>query len=296
MFLSKWLSFTAGLASAASLAPRAPTAWSNYVKNGVFYPSQQAESWRTLYARTLQLADKSILLSWEDYDPTVKLTYWPVYRSTDGGASFASYSRVEDQVNGWGNWYQPFLYELPQALGNFPKGTILIAGASTPRNLSAAYIDIYASPDQGKTWKFVSHIVYGAGPETIRNGDKAVWEPFLMMYNGKLVCYYSTQTDPAHAQVRRFHLMQWTWKVWLTFTRNFLTKSPRTCTIGVRKSTTSLSQTIIRDRAWPLWRRAPSRTNTSWCSNTAVLLELVDVQSITRSPIRHSNSAARHRS
>ncbi|GIZ49984.1 hypothetical protein CKM354_001299900 [Cercospora kikuchii] len=191
----------AGLAVAASLEHRqSPAPWSNYVKNGVFYPSQNAESWRTLYARSLQLPDKSLLLSWEDYDPTVKLTYWPVYRSTDGGVSFRELSRVEDQVNGWGNWYQPFFYELPQAVGDYPRGTILIAGASTPRNLSAAYIDIYASKDSGKTWAFVSHVVFGPGPETVRNGDKAVWEPFLMMYQGSLVCYYSTQADPNHAQ------------------------------------------------------------------------------------------------
>lgn len=32
------------------------------------------------------------------------------------------------------------------------------------------------------------------------NGDKAVWEPFLHLYDGKVVCHYSTQTDPKHAQ------------------------------------------------------------------------------------------------
>lgn len=97
------LSIIAAVSSATSLvAPRGPAAWSNYVNNGVFYPSSQASSWRTLYARTLQLQDQSILLSWEDYDPSVELTYWPVYRSIDGGASFQPFSRVEDQVNGWG--------------------------------------------------------------------------------------------------------------------------------------------------------------------------------------------------
>lgn len=31
-------------------------------------------------------------------------------------------------------------------------------------------------------------------------GDKAVWEPFLLMHEGKLICYYSTQVDPKHNQ------------------------------------------------------------------------------------------------
>lgn len=187
-------------ATAVDLRPRAPAAWSNFNDNGVFYPAENYTSWRTLYARTLQLPDQSILLSWEDYDPNVDIAYWPVYKSTDGSASFKPLSRVQDQVNGWGVWYQPNFYTLPQAIGAYPKGTILIAGASTPRNLSHAYIDVYASTDSGSTWSFVSHVVYGDGPETITNDNKAVWEPFLMVYNNQLVCYYSTQTDPKHAQ------------------------------------------------------------------------------------------------
>ena len=122
---------TALLSSASPLVERAPTAWSNYNDNGVFYPLQNATSWRTLYARTLQLPDESLLLTWEDYDPDVALAYWPIYKSTDGGVSFKPLSRVQDQVNGWGAWYQPFLYTLPQSMGGYPAGTILLAGTST---------------------------------------------------------------------------------------------------------------------------------------------------------------------
>ena len=85
-------------------------------------------------------------------------------------------------------------------MGEYAAGTILIAGTSTPRNLSHSYIDLYASQDSGNTWKFVSHIAYGAGPETVQNGDKAIWEPFLMLYKNQLVCFYSDQRDPNHAQ------------------------------------------------------------------------------------------------
>lgn len=184
----------------ASISPRAPAPWTNFNDNAVFRPKQEATSWRTLYGRTIQLPDLSLLLSWEDYDPDVTFTYFPIYKSTDGGASYQPFSRVEDQVNGWGNWYQPFLYSLPQDFGGYPKGTILLAGVSTPRNLSQAYIDLYASTNLGKDWEFVSHIVYGPGPETTTTGDKAVWEPFLMMHEGQLICYYSTQADPKYNQ------------------------------------------------------------------------------------------------
>ncbi|KAF5662339.1 hypothetical protein FCIRC_11558 [Fusarium circinatum] len=187
-------------ALAASVTPRAANPWTNFNDNAVFMPKKEATSWRTLYGRTVQLPDNSLLLSWEDYSPDTKLTYFPIYKSTDGGASYQSFSRVDDQVNGWGNWYQPFLYSLPQDIGGYKKGTILLAGVSTPRNLTQAYIDLYASTNQGKDWKFVSHIVYGPGPETVSQGDRAVWEPFLMMHNGQLVVYYSSQADLKYNQ------------------------------------------------------------------------------------------------
>lgn len=193
----------AASAAAVSLQPRqAPSAWTDFTDNAVFKPGQSWPSWRTLYARTLQLPDQSILLSWEDYDDSVAAdqAYFPIYKSTDGGASFSSVTRVYDQVNGWGNRYQPFLFTLTQDMGGFAAGTILLAGTSTPSDLSQAYIDLYASKDQGNNWEFVSHIAYGPGPETTTNGDKAVWEPFLLIHDNQLVCYYSTQVDPNHAQ------------------------------------------------------------------------------------------------
>lgn len=49
------------------------------------------------------------------------------------------------------------------------------------------------------TWKFVSHIAHG-GEAIPDNGLTPVWEPFLMMYKGQLVCYYSDQRDPLYGQ------------------------------------------------------------------------------------------------
>ena len=158
-------------ASAATVAKRAPEPWSNYVKNPIFYPSQDAASWRSIYARSIQLPDKSLLLTWEDYDPTVEQPYWPIYKSLDGGASFQNFSRVHDQVNGWGAWYNPNLYTLPQNFGGYPAGTILIAGESLPKDFSEAYIDIYASTDEGLTWSFLSRTrISGLDPTTPTSG------------------------------------------------------------------------------------------------------------------------------
>lgn len=178
----------------------APSPWTNFNDNGVFYPAENYTSWRTLYARGLQLPDLSILLTWEDYDPNVPEAYWPIYRSVDGGATFQNLSRVYDTINGFGNWYQPFLYTLPEDFGGYAAGTILIAGTSTPRTLTAAYIVIYASEDCGRSWEYVSTVAYGSGPELVTDGDKAIWEPFLLLHDGKMICYYSDQRDPNHAQ------------------------------------------------------------------------------------------------
>ena len=93
------------------------------------------------------------------------------------------------------------MYTLTTAVGNYPVGTLLIAGVSTPISLEGGvYIDMYASRDSGKSWTFVSHIAYGAGPEDVTTGHAAIWEPFLLQSNGKLYVYFSDQRDTAHSQ------------------------------------------------------------------------------------------------
>ncbi|VUC27015.1 unnamed protein product [Clonostachys rosea] len=178
-----------------------PAPFTDFTKNIVFYPPSDSVQWWTLYARTLQLPDESILLTWENYPKEPPLVNHPIWKSDDGGATFYNYSQVEDKVNGWGMRFQPFLYTLPVSFGGFPAGTILAAGASCPFSLTGGvYIDLYASTDDGKTWSFVSHVAYGAGPETITRYDKALWEPFILLYNNQIVLYYSDQTDDAHSQ------------------------------------------------------------------------------------------------
>jgi len=127
------------------------------------------------------------------------MVWFPIYRSTDKGETWSSFSTVTDQKNGWGMRYQPDLFVLPQAIGNLPKGTILCTGNSIPSDLSKTKLDVYASKDGGKTWSFVSSIASG-GKAVPDNGETPVWEPFLMVYNNQLVAYYSDQRDPAHGQ------------------------------------------------------------------------------------------------
>ncbi|KAJ5505106.1 hypothetical protein N7463_007980 [Penicillium fimorum] len=163
-----------------------PEPFTDFVNYVFWYPAADAVQWHTLYARALQLPDESLLITWENYplEP-------PLF----------NYSVMEDQMNGWGMRFQPFLYTLPEKFGGYAAGSVLAAGVSTPFSLAGGvYIDLYVSIDNAKSWKFLSHVAYGAGPETIKNGDDAIWEPFLMFYEGKIVCFFSDQRDPAHSQ------------------------------------------------------------------------------------------------
>lgn len=46
---------------------RAPAPFSTFTKNEFFKPAANANLWGTLYARSLQLPDESLLMTWEDY-------------------------------------------------------------------------------------------------------------------------------------------------------------------------------------------------------------------------------------
>ncbi|KAI8632521.1 glycoside hydrolase family 93 protein [Xylariaceae sp. FL1651] len=172
------------------------------ISNRVIFSPPSNAGWvdpRVLYARAVQLKSGALLATWENYSPEPPIVYFPIYRSTDGGASWTQISKVQDTVNGWGLRYQPFLYQLPVAIGSYPAGTLLLAGNSIPTNLSKTKIDVYASNDDGVTWSFVSNVASGGKAQPV-NGQTPVWEPLLMVYNNMLVCYYSDQRDTKYGQ------------------------------------------------------------------------------------------------
>ncbi|KAI9926784.1 hypothetical protein MW887_003880 [Aspergillus wentii] len=160
----------------------------------IFTPPSNYTIPRTLYARNLQLPNGDLLITWENYSPEPPAVYFPIHRSTDHGATWTEISQVHDTANGLGLRYQPFLYYLTEKIGDFSAGTVLLAGSSIPTDLSSTQIDLYASGDEGVSWEFVSHIAAGGRAEPT-NGLTPVWEPFLMEYEGKLICYYSDQRD-----------------------------------------------------------------------------------------------------
>lgn len=126
------------------------------------------------------------------------------------------------------NWGSPYFYVLPQNVGNLAAGTLLLASVVTgedhyytehkaadpswtPTNdgdRKDMALALFSSTDQGVTWDVVNVIAEGgwqggsagaigtnvAAANTYRQVDP-VWEPFLIVRDGKLVAYYSDEND-----------------------------------------------------------------------------------------------------
>ncbi|KAF1846204.1 glycoside hydrolase family 93 protein [Cucurbitaria berberidis CBS 394.84] len=188
------------LITVVSAYPQQKAAQPTFSRRVIFTPPSNYLDPRVLYARSAQFADGSLLATWENYSPEPPKVYFPIYRSTDGGLNWKEISRVQDTEQKWGLRYQPDLYILPEDFAGFKAGTVLLSGSSIPTDLSKTQIELYASTDKGVSWKFISHIAAG-GEARPNNGLTPVWEPFLMLYKQKLICYYSDQRDNAtHGQ------------------------------------------------------------------------------------------------
>jgi len=143
--------------------------WGFFANNTIFeVPANGSVS----YPRYVQLKDGTILATVQGLR-----AHFPIYESKDGGASWSFVSNITDQVNGWGMGAQPALTELLEPMGGFEPGTVLASGNSASNN--GTRIDLYASTDKARTWKFVSHIAEGGRPNTT-NGATPIWEPYLL--------------------------------------------------------------------------------------------------------------------
>jgi hypothetical protein len=156
----------------------------------------------------------------------------PVYKSDDSGTTWQYLTDVEAPAYASSNptyakyvsnWTNPYLYVLPQAVGNLAAGTLLMATVVSGDDYN--YLDqkagnpsytpthdgdrrdtaiaLYASSDSGSTWNIVNIIATGSwsnglnypASENTSHQNDPVWEPYLMVYNGQLVAYYSDEND-----------------------------------------------------------------------------------------------------
>ena len=119
---------------------------------------------------------------------------FPIYQSTDGGGTWSSspIGVVRDTVHNW-DLDGPTLFELPQAEGPYPAGTLLAAGTAWVHNdYTQQAIEVFRSADQGHTWAYLSSCASESGlANTIGHG---IWEPeFQIDSAGHLVCYFSDE-------------------------------------------------------------------------------------------------------
>lgn len=161
----------------------------------------------------------------------------PVYKSDDDGTTWQSLSEIKapayisndpKYAKYTSNWTNPYLYVLPQDVGNLKQGTLLLASVVsgddlyykehkaadpdwTPTNdgdRKDLAIALYSSTNDGASWNILNIIATGgwqggsAGATgqnfSAANTSKQVdplWEPYLMVYKGRLVAYYSDEND-----------------------------------------------------------------------------------------------------
>ena len=146
--------------------------FSFFVNNTIYQPKGNES---VTYPRFVETRDGTIYATTSFSGPNPP--YFPVFRSKDGGASWKRVADIRDTVNGWGFAAQPALAELTEPLGGFKAGTLLASGNSWSDN--GTRIDLYASTDKAKSWKFVSHVAEGTRPNTT-NGATPIWEPYLL--------------------------------------------------------------------------------------------------------------------
>lgn len=121
---------------------------------------------------------------------------YPIYRSSDNGKTWEVITRVTDTLTGANSEWNPTLFELSKPCGKYPAGTIILAACSIdPEHNKESHIRLYFSLDGGYTFDQGVVVASAGGLE------EGVWEPFLtQLDNGSLLCFYSDDSDPKHAQ------------------------------------------------------------------------------------------------
>jgi hypothetical protein len=199
---------TAGLLLAVTglAASALPAATAATTSGGTIYqPSTASGSTEDAsYPRVIRLehngsANGTLLATFDHSGTGVPKANFPIYRSTNNGVSWSSspISTVTDTQHGW-DLDGPTLYELPQAEGNLPAGTILAAGTAWNRgDYTQQAIEVFYSTNQGVTWNYRSSCTSESGmADTTGHG---IWEPeFDVAANGDLVCYFSDERPSAN--------------------------------------------------------------------------------------------------
>ncbi|MCO5993356.1 ricin-type beta-trefoil lectin domain protein [Actinoallomurus rhizosphaericola] len=151
------------------------------------------------YPRVIRLshsgnANGTILATFSHSGVSGRKADFPIYRSTDDGHTWSAspIGTVTDTVHGW-DLDGPTLFELPQAEGPLPAGTLLAAGTAWIHgDYTQQAIEVFTSTDQGATWSYRSSCTSESG--LANSQGHGIWEPeFAIAGDGSLVCYFSDE-------------------------------------------------------------------------------------------------------
>lgn len=158
------------------------------------------------YPRAIQLqhagdANGRLLAVWEHWytaGPDQKNTNssasnYIIRESKDLGATWKTLSTVDDTLlspkHATCYFWQPFLFEFPQRLGNYSEGTLLLVG-NLFNDTNTEFFS-WRSKDYGRTWDPVGGWQYGG-----TTNASGIWEPFLYVDSrGRVVAIFSDERD-----------------------------------------------------------------------------------------------------
>ncbi|BDI28695.1 hypothetical protein CCAX7_007460 [Capsulimonas corticalis] len=174
---------------------------------GTLYALRDAQE-NIAYARVIRLehsgSRNGVLLStFERWNNDESPGSFLIQQSRDDGQTWSALGTASDGERGpghpWPIMWQPFLFELPQALGRYPAGTLLLAGNVGSRGAKDTHFQLWRSADHGAHWDYVSTFQTGGSV----NPGRGIWEPFLGLdRQGRLVCYFSDERQFAtHSQI-----------------------------------------------------------------------------------------------
>ncbi|MFF3137415.1 ricin-type beta-trefoil lectin domain protein [Streptomyces mirabilis] len=183
-----------GMTLASSPASATPTTGVLYTPNTTANPSEDASYPRVIRLEHSGASNGTLLATFSHSGVTGQKASFPIYRSIDGGAHWSAspIGTVTDTVHSW-DLDGPTLYELPQAEGALPAGTLLASGTAWNRNdYTQQSVEVFISTDHGATWSYRSACNSESG--MANSQGHGIWEPeFTVAGNGSLVCYFSDE-------------------------------------------------------------------------------------------------------
>lgn len=182
----------------------------------LFYPSDEVWVNGAEYPTVIELNHNgenngTLLASFEVFDKGE--TKFRIMKSTDKGDSWTEIAVVKETLDSslMAAW-EPCLFELPEAMGSFPEGTVILGGISLDDGCkSKTKLCIWTSTDCGNIWTETSVADEAGG------SGEGIWEPYFVYEDCTLYCFYSDDSDPVHSQTIVYKstkdLINWSEKV-----------------------------------------------------------------------------------